>query len=121
MQEPSILSMPKRILRVCPRDPAQDGVCGCELFWKRIKRSPNNTKPFVDGTGHSQKTVDAAQPSEKETKRNEGKKRQQVKKQRIKKVAKKATQVPVDYSLPSGNERLDWDTDEVRKMAGEIS
>ncbi|KAI4933870.1 uncharacterized protein J4E92_003539 [Alternaria infectoria] len=27
----------------------------------------------------------------------------------------------VDYSLPAGSERLDWDTDEVRRMVGEIA
>jgi hypothetical protein len=26
----------------------------------------------------------------------------------------------VEYLLPTGAERLDWDTDEVRRMAGEI-
>jgi len=29
--------------------------------------------------------------------------------------------VLVDYSLPAGSERLDWDTDEVRRMVGEIA
>ncbi|KAI4657890.1 uncharacterized protein J4E78_006279 [Alternaria triticimaculans] len=30
-------------------------------------------------------------------------------------------QILVDYSLPTGSERLDWDTDEVRRMVGEIA
>lgn len=108
--------MPKRILRICPRDPAQDGVCGCDMFWKRIEEPLKDTKPVTSVTGHSQKTVDTAQLS-----RKEAKKKKEKKKQRNKKATKKATQVLVDYILPSGNERLDWDTDEVRKMAGEIS
>jgi hypothetical protein len=32
----------------------------------------------------------------------------------------KKLRVLVDYELPEGEERLEWDTDEVRLMAGEI-
>ncbi|KAI2484140.1 hypothetical protein Ptr902_03080 [Pyrenophora tritici-repentis] len=38
-----------------------------------------------------------------------------------KEVHKKEVRVLVDYELPSGADRLDWDTDEVRRMAGEIA
>lgn len=109
--------MSKRILRICPRDPAQDGVCGCDMFWKRVKKSLHKDKASKATTRDSTEAVDAAQPSEREAKKKKG----QRKKKRNKKAAKKATQILVDYDLPSGNRRMSWDTDEVRKMAGEIS
>lgn len=31
--------MRKRSRRTCPQNPAQDGVCGCPLFWKRGRRA----------------------------------------------------------------------------------
>ena len=37
------------------------------------------------------------------------------------KKAKALVQILVDYDLPTGAERLDWDTDEVRRMVGEIA
>jgi hypothetical protein len=37
------------------------------------------------------------------------------------KKAKALMRILVDYDLPTGAERLDWDTDEVRRMVGEIA
>jgi hypothetical protein len=58
---------------------------------------------------------------------HEGKKKQHRKKKKKKKKkergeegVKKTVQILVDYDLPSDKRRLDWDTDEVRRMVGEI-
>jgi hypothetical protein len=40
---------------------------------------------------------------------------------RKKAKAKALVRILVDYDLPTGAERLDWDTDEVRRMVGEIA
>jgi hypothetical protein len=39
---------------------------------------------------------------------------------RKKAKAQTPVKILVDYDLPTGAERLDWDTDEVRRMVGEI-
>ena len=41
--------------------------------------------------------------------------------QKKKAKADRPVRTLVDYDLPTGAERLDWDTDEVRRMVGEIA
>jgi len=58
------------------------------------------------------------------TLKGERKKRKKRRKKRMKAnkpVQKHPVHILVDYELPSGVDRLSWDTDEVRKMIGEIA
>ncbi|CAE7024230.1 hypothetical protein PTT_05275 [Pyrenophora teres f. teres 0-1] len=134
--------------RFCKLHPSQDGVCGCPNFWKK-KQSKHTAEsmtpsvprgsvctPTVTKDGDSEESVLRArnQKKEEETmpsrisgegdvmkKKSQKKKSQKKKKKANKLMREKEVRVLIDYELPSGSDRLSWDTDEVRRMVGEIA
>jgi len=114
--------MRKRAPRTCPQNPSQDGVCGCHEFWERSKQPSSNTEVSADGTEGGEKIVVEQEGKKKKRKRGGKKQRRKEEKKRTKeRKVKKTMQVLVDYELPYDDERLDWDTDEVRRMAEEVA
>ncbi|EMD69164.1 hypothetical protein COCSADRAFT_31925 [Bipolaris sorokiniana ND90Pr] len=111
--------MRKRAPRTCPQNPSQDGVCGCHAFWERSKQSSSNAEVTADATEGSEKTIVEQERKKKRRKRGGRKQRRKEEKKKTEEGKVKETmQVLVDYELPYDDERLDWDTDEVRRMVG---
>ncbi|KAF1832134.1 hypothetical protein BDW02DRAFT_600224 [Decorospora gaudefroyi] len=132
-------------LRTCAYNKYQDGVCGCPTFWKRKRAKSRHPRPdrpntsnddairdaFKKVVGKASRHVHVSGPSADPWSRVEGfpyksmdigqprRSSNQPRKKKKKRLRK--PKVLVDYDLPSGEERLDWDTDEVRRMVGEIT
>lgn len=60
------------------------------------------------------------QMSGKKKKKKRKKRKSQLKREAEAKQGERAVKILVDYDLPTGDERLNWDTDKVRRMAREI-
>ncbi|KAI4926618.1 hypothetical protein J4E85_006912 [Alternaria conjuncta] len=156
----------------CPRNPEQDGVCGCPSFWRYLKASaaPNNktmSSPPTKSSSPILVIIESERDEDKDLHHRKRQKREDSvitqtgviglsasesqaymaskyvagesdrKIQHVMEAARRAqksrraekekakpirpVQILVDYSLPTGPERLDWDTDEVRRMVGEIA
>ncbi|XP_014559548.1 hypothetical protein COCVIDRAFT_35326 [Bipolaris victoriae FI3] len=114
--------MRKRAPRICPHNPSQDGVCGCHEFWERSKQPSSDTGVTADATVGGENIIVEQERKKKKRKRGGKKQRRKEEKKRMEEGKEKNTmQVLVDYELPDDDDRLDWDTDEVRRMAGEVA
>lgn len=82
-----------------------------------IGLSPSESSAYIANklvVGESDRKTQQAQEAAKRAL-----KRSRMKKETLKKI--EPVRILVDYGLPADSERLDWDTDEVRRMIGEIA
>ncbi|KAE8853593.1 hypothetical protein HRS9122_00585 [Pyrenophora teres f. teres] len=100
---------------VCTPTVTKDGDSEESVLRARNQKKEEETMPSrISGEGDVMKKKSQKKKSQK-------KKSQKKKKKANKLMREKEVRVLIDYELPSGSDRLSWDTDEVRRMVGEIA